>query len=172
MTENTNPVLEVAKEQRGDDVVTLSTGIRVRFKSVNPATIADIISRIQEPAVPMWLNEKKGREEPNPMDPSYLRAIERIDEQRGAAMMDALALFGLELVDGVPDDDEWLKELRLMERLGHVDLSMFDLDDTLDREFIYRKHIAIGTEDWTLLMTRVGITPEGIRQAEDSFPGN
>jgi hypothetical protein len=171
MSENTVPALAVAKEQAGDEVVTLSTGVRVRFNAVNPATMAEVVARVPEPTVPMWHNEKKGRDEPNPNDPSYLRAVERADEARGVAMMDAMALFGFELVDGIPDDN-WLKELRLLEKLGHIDLSAFDIDDDIDREFLYRKHVAMGTDDWTILLQRIGITPEGVARAEDSFPGN
>lgn len=172
MSENKkNPALAVAKEQT-DGVATFSTGVRVRFTAINPATIAEVVARVKEPEVPVWHNEAKGRDEPNPNDPSYLRAVERADEARGIATMDAMALFGFELVDGLPEDDGWLKNLRMLERLGHMDLSTFDLDDDWDKEFLYRKHVAMETDDWTLLMSRVGVTPEGVTHAEDGFPGN
>lgn len=173
---NTSPALEVAKEQRdeqGDRVVILSTGVRVRLRTVNAATISEVTSRIKDPEVPRWFNPDKGREEENPNHPAYLSGLDRANQERANAMFDALALFGVELEDdAVLDDDGWLNELRLLERLGRLDLSRFDLSDPLDRRFLYVKHVAMGTQDWSKLMRLAGISPEAVAEARRSFRGD
>ncbi len=130
-------------------------------------------SRIKDPEVPRWFNPDKGREEENPNHPAYLSALDRANQERANAMFDALALFGVELADtSVLDEDEWLGELRLLERLGRLDLSAFDLSDPLDRRFLYIKHVAMGTADWSRLMQLAGISPEAVAEARRSFRGD
>ena len=174
MSDKVNPAVAVAKEKRAgeQDVHTLSTGVRVRLLSVNAATITEVQMRIENPPVPTWFNEDKGREEDNPNHPDYLAACGKANEARALAMMDALALFGVELLDGLPEDDLWLRKLKLLARKGQLDLSVYDLDDEIDREFLYKKHIAISTPDWAKLMTLSGVPEEAVQQMEDSFPGD
>lgn len=173
MSNNQSPALEVAKEQRNEQegrVVVLSTGVRVRLRAVNAATISEVTSRIKDPEVPRWYNEKEKREEENPNHPAYLSAIDRANQERANAMFDALALFGVELEDdAVLETDGWMNELRLLERLGRLDLSKFDLSDPLDRRFLYVKHVAMGTEDWAKLMRLAGISSEAVAEARRSF---
>jgi hypothetical protein len=164
--------IEVAKEERDrqkDDIVTLSSGVRVKLLPVNPATIAGVIARIEDPKVPMWHNPQKGRDEPNPLDPSYERALVLADQQRGVATMDALALIGVELVDGLPEDDAWLKKLKLLDKVGHLDLSAFDLEDEIDVKYLYCKNVAIGSDDWPMLFARLAISEEGVETASKFF---
>jgi len=176
MSNEQNPALEVAKEHRAGQagqVVTLSTGVQVRLRNVNAATISEVTSRIKDPEVPRWFNPDKGREEENPNHPAYLSGLDRANQERANAMFDALALFGVELVDtSVLDEDGWLGELRLLERLGRLDLTPFDLSDPIDRRFLYIKHVALGTADWSKLMQLAGISPEAVAEARRSFRGD
>ena len=169
MTDKQNPVTDVAREIKGavdnSDVVTLDTGVRVKIHPVSASLIADVTARIEDPEVPIWENQKKGRREPNPMDPAYLRACERVDQARGQAAMDAMAMFGVELVDGVPEDNGWVKRLEL---IG----IKFDAEDPVEREFYYKKHIAMDNTGWALVGRKSGVSQEGITQAEASFRGN
>lgn len=155
-----NPVIEVAQEQGGiSDIHTLSTGVRVRIKPVPPALVNDVMLRVKVPQVPEVWNEKKGRGEPNPLDPGYVAALARYEQERGAAALDAVSMFGLELVDGLPDDDTWLVKLRM---LGiEVD------DNPVAREFYYKKYIALGN-DLDQLQQLMGVTPEDVAQAKKS----
>jgi len=89
------------------------------------------------------------------------------------ATRDALLVFSLELMDGVPQAGEWLERLRFLERRGHIGLDEYDLDNPLDLEYLYKKHVAMGDEnDWMLLNTTGRVTPEEVARAEDSFRGD
>jgi hypothetical protein len=79
--------------------------------------------------------------------------------------MDAMALFGVELLDGVPEDGVWVKKLKL---LGIE----FDENDPVERDFYYKKHIALAGPDFALLGRISGLSEEAITAAEDSFQGN
>jgi hypothetical protein len=125
-----HPVIEVAKDQKPitkEDVHTLESGVRVRLQTVSPALI-------NEPVVPIV--EKNGKEYPNPLDPGYHAALERYEQERGAAALDAVVMFGLELVDGMPEDDLWLRKLQMI----GVEID----DDPITQEFYYKKYIALG----------------------------
>ena len=67
-----NPAVAVAKARHGldeDGTELLSTGIRARIVPVAASLIDEAVARIRDPQVPVVMNEKKGREEENPLDP-------------------------------------------------------------------------------------------------------
>jgi len=171
-----NPAVAVAK-QRGPDndvqEVTLSTGHRAVLTPVATSLLEKVRRQIKDPPIPMWENpDKAGRKEPNPLDPTYRQQLDEAESQRSDAIMDALILFGVELVGGVPDDDGWLKKLRMLERHGQIDLGDLDLEDPMDREFAYKKYVAISADDYLQLMTLSGVTAQGVAEQVDSFPSN
>ena len=170
---NQPAAIAVAKKQRdqGDGTVTLSTGVRVRLVPVNPATIAEVVAYVKDPPVPVWYNEARDRDEPNPLDPAYQRALVLADQERGVASMDALALMGVELADGLPEDKSWLTKLKILSRQGHLDLSAFDLDDEIELKYLYVKHIAIGETDWAMLFRNLSLGEEGVKAAAGFFQG-
>ena len=169
-----NPAVAVAKRDRASDGVretTLSTGHRARLVPVATSLIETVRTQVKDPPVPMWTNPDKDREEENPNDPAYIRALVEAHDRRTAAVMDALMLFGVELLDGVPKDDGWLNNLRLLERHGQLDLGDLDLDDPLDRAFAFKKFIAISSEDYTAVMELSGVTASGVAAQAEMFPG-
>lgn len=158
-----NPVIEVAKEQQtatDDDIHTLSTGVRVRIQPVAPALINDVMLRVKVPQVPRFWNESRGKYDLNPLDPGYHRELERYEQERGSAALDAVAMFGIELVDGMPEDVGWIVKLRL---LG-IEL---DKDDPIAREFYYKKYVAFGN-DLNELQELMGVTPKDVSRAKKS----
>lgn len=170
--QKTDPVLEAAQERAGGDVVVLSTGVRARLKGVAASLVDEVTQRIEDPPIPVWHNPTKDRDEPNPGDPIYLQAVAKVQRQRGLASIDALVMFGVELVDGLPSDDGWIARLKFLEKLGHVDLSRFDLDEPLEREFVYKRFIAVGADDLVLLTKRTMVSPEDVQRAKESFPSS
>lgn len=171
---NKNPAVQTARERADGDrrVITLQTGDQARLVPVSAALIDEVSNRVKDPPVPMVYVAEKEREEENPSDPAYLRAMGEAARLRGIAVMDAMVMFGVELLDGVPEDDGWIKKLQFMERRGQIDLSSFDLTDPLDREFCYKRYVAVPTtviEDITRIS---GVSAEDIERAERSFPGN
>jgi hypothetical protein len=159
-----NPVVEVAKEtrQKKDEPVTLLTGVRVKFKPVAASLVASVTAKYEYPKVPMWFNPDKGREEENPTHPDYLAERERTDAQRAIASMDAMAMFGVELIDGLPEDKRWIKQLKL---LGIE----FDETDDVACEFYYKRYIALSSGDYLALGQLTGLTEQAISEAARQF---
>lgn len=167
-----NPALEAAKDRASEGMPerVLSTGVRVRLGSVSATLIEEVSSRIPYPDVPMWFNKDKERDEPNPGDPKYIDEIAAVDRERGIAAMDAMIMFGVELLEGVPEDDVWVNKLRFLEKRKMLDLSGYDFKDALDREFLFKRYVAIGALDLDLISEMIGVSEEAIAQAVDSFP--
>lgn len=159
-----NPVVAVAREHRdasGDTV--LSTGVRAKLTPVSAALIDEVTARIPNPAVPMWHNPDGDKDEPNPMHPSYVAALTESNRRRGMAALDAVIMFGVGLVDPVPDTG-WEKKLK---RLG-IEVDASDPDE---REWAYKKYVAVGAADLNRLMALSGVSQEAVARAADSFPG-
>ena len=86
--------------------------------------------------------------------------------------MDAMVMFGLELVDGMPEDDGWLRKLRFMEKRGQVDLSAYDTEDPFDLEFLYKRYIAADQEIIGRISAMSTLTGEAMERAERNFRRN
>lgn len=167
-----HPVIAAAKARREDDViVTLSTGVRARYKAVPPVLIGEVATAIKTPPVPR-VNRGDGVEIENPADPAYLAAIEQSNVDRNMLIMDAFIMFGIELVDGVPEDDGWLRRIQLMAKRGGVDLSGYDLDNPVDREFVYKKYVAVSSVDLGKVGEMSRITGEDIEASSATFPSD
>lgn len=163
-----------AKEKRRvttDEIVVLSTGVRAKINPVSATLIDAVQAKIQDPDPPLVFIDEKGREEPNFSDPKYIRAMERANTDRVLAAMDAMVLFGVHLVDGLPEDESWLRNLQLLEKMGTLDLSDLDLNDALEREFAYKRYFAMGLQDIALVANATGLSEEDIAQAEATFRG-
>lgn len=158
----TNPAVEVAKEQATeitDGIHTLSTGVKVRIVPVSPSLVLDVMMRVKMPEPPIVTKGNKSF--PNPLDPHYAASLEQYGMERGKASLDAMAMFGLELVDGVPQDTEWITKLKLI----GIEI---DSDDKVSCEFYYKKYIALGgnTDILNEIQALMGITPEDVEKAK------
>jgi hypothetical protein len=164
-----NAAVETAKERTQSEISVLSTGVRAILHPVSASLMQDVVSRIPEPEIPIKYNEAKGRDEPNEFSPIYLKAVSDTERKRASASIDAMAMFGIELVDGLPESTKWLQNLKLMEKLGNLDLSIFDLEDEIDLEFLFKRYIALGNDDLIKIGMLTGIKREDIEQAKASF---
>lgn len=163
-----NPAVKTAKaraQEANPDGIVLSTGIRVRLHSVSASLIDEVRARIKDPDVPIIHDEEKGRELPNPSDPTYLRQLEEAEETRNRAALDAVIMFGTELLDGLPDDNVWI------DRLEFLDINV-GADDATAREFAYKKYIAVGAPDLPILFTASAATEAEVQQAMRGFRGD
>ena len=159
-----NPVVVVAREHRdasGDTV--LSTGVRAKLTPVSAALIDEVTSRIPNPNVPTWHNPDTGRDDPNPLHPDYIAALGEANRKRGMAALDAIIMFGVGLVEPVPDTG-WEKKLK------HLGIEV-DVSDPDEREWSYKKYVAVGAADLNRLMALSGVSQEAVARAADSFPG-
>jgi hypothetical protein len=176
-----SPAPGVASERKQDteEIVTLAGGVRAKVLPVPASLIDEVASRVEEPEIPVWHNEEKGRDEPNPSDPNYLKDVAESERQKGLAAIDAMAMFGLELIDPIPYKDEetgkeaeWVKKLRYMEFRGLFDLSEYDLENDMDREFLWKRYIGVDTNVLTRISQTSGLTAKEVADAEKSFQRN
>ena len=176
MSSKPSPAVTTAKyiqdRDREDAIITLENGVRIRILPVSATLIDEVTSRIEDPEVPMWKNPDKDRDEPNPNDPKYIKALRDADRRRGVASMDAMVMFGVELVDGVPEVDGWLKKLQALEHLGRLDLSAYDLNDPIDIEFLYKRFVIADARLLEKIGKKSGLGAEDLERAERSFPSD
>lgn len=170
--DNSNPVLEVAKNRKSVDDILNVNGIQIRIIPVSAALIEEITRRVKDPIVPRVMSPDGDREVDNPGDPRYLAELAEASSRRNRAAVDALALFGIELINGLPQDDSWLKRLKYLERLKHIDLSEFDLNDPMDQEFLYKRYVLVSGDVLERVSRASGVNPADIEAAESSFPGS
>ena len=173
MSNEKKAAIEVSKERRDGsepDIIELPYGVTAKIVPVPPQLIEEVTSRIKNPEVPKWHNEEKDRDEPNPNDPAYLKALAEAETLRGIASVDAFALFGLD-IDGLPEDEKWLKKLKFMEKRGLIDLSDYDLNDPEEKEFVYKRYVALNGNVLNAIVKSSGVSEKEIQAAEASFRG-
>lgn len=174
MTSRSRAVIDAAKQNNGTEESTLfdlPNGVKGKVVPVSARLISDVLARIKDPEPPMVFIEDKGREEPNYSDPTYLRAMRDAEAERNSAGMDAMLMFGLQIVGGL-NTDSWLNNLKMMSKMGHIDLSIYNLDDPLELEYLYKRYIGSTAEVFTRIGEVSGISPEEVAKAEASFKSN
>lgn len=164
-----NAAKRVASGQGEEQEVTLSTGVRVRLHPVSSSLVEEMKAAIPMPPVPVVYIEAKDREEENPNDPRYIDAVDEVKSKRGDAVLDALLIFGVELIDGLPEDKTWLKKLQLLERRKTMNLSGFDLEDDFDLEFLFKKYVAVAGADLHVISGLHGFAPMEVARARATF---
>jgi hypothetical protein len=160
------------KDGSGEHV--LSTGVRVRLSPVSMTLLQETQQAIPDPEVPMWENVDKGTFEPNPDHPDYLKALNKADVDRNRAALDTMIMFGVELLDGIPDDG-WVDKLRFSKRLGisTVDVDDFDLESDIEKKYLYTRYVAVSTKDMVTVMNAcAGVSEEEVAAAVRSFQGD
>jgi hypothetical protein len=167
MARGNGKITDIAKE---DNFVILTTGVKVKLNPAPVFAVERAASGIKLPPVPTQTLED-GRVVENPLHPNYVQAQREVAEKQNAAAIDAMIVF-VDLVDGLPEGDEWLKKLKYLVKLGHFpkeDLEKFDLEDQDDREFVYKKFVAFGAPDIQMLTDANGIREEDLAVARESF---
>jgi hypothetical protein len=167
-----NEAKRIARGQGESEIITLSTGVVVRLKPVSSSLVEQVRSAIPMPEVPVVFIKEKEREEENPNDPHYINEVEEVNRKRSEAILDALCIFGIELVDGLPEDDAWLKKLQKLEQRGGLDLSGFDLEDEFDRDLLYKRCVAVAGDDLSIVGTLHGPRPLEVARARSMFLGD
>lgn len=165
-------VIDAVKTEEKSDVVTLSTGYRAIIKPVSARLMQAVMAKFPEPQVPIVYNEERGRKEEDPFNDEYRARLSEIIQQKAAASLDTMAMFGIELVDPIPDDSTWLAKLRLFDQLGLLDLTEYDLEDETTKEFLFKRYIALGNADLVKISMLSGIRSADIKAAEETFQGS
>ena len=97
----------------------LFNGDYVKVRGISPALIDRIQAQIAEPKAPVVL-AASGEEIVNYNDPVYQEELKEVENKRSVAALNAIILFGLELVDAdgnpveAPADRKWERSLKRM----------------------------------------------------------
>lgn len=158
-----------------NNTLTLQSGVVLRLSPVPPELLRRAASKIPEPQVPRIYLEDKGREENNPNDPAYLKALEERIELQTLAQVNVAVLYGtaIERVpEGFPgpDDRAWWGSL--------VEDGFLTEDDVGTERRRYLNWVlmraALGSDE-TLLFARVialcGLTEGEVQEVVSSFRG-
>lgn len=161
-----NQGFEVAKE------VTLSNGVVLKIKPMPPMLLTSVQNSIPEPAIPVVFLEDKGRDEPNPNHPEYIRAMNERAEALAMATSNLIlyaCTSAVSVPEGVfgPDDDGWV---RLTEMAG----IKFDKNDKIERYLAWLRSYAVATIDdmnkvQTLPLQLAGTMETEVEAVQDSF---
>jgi hypothetical protein len=154
---NENPAVELAKEKAGSPdesrIITLTCGLKAKIIPVASSVIGIVSASVPDPEVPT--QEIDGRKVENPMHPAYEQALERAEETRVERVNDALINLGLELIDEIPPDEEWMPKLNLMVKMGYL--------------FVFKRYIAVSSTDLMAVGIAARVRSEDIGRLVDSF---
>jgi hypothetical protein len=166
-------IVDALKESTKEKDIFEAEGVMIKVRPVSALLIQEITSRIKDPNPPMQPNpDKDGRMEENPFDPTYVDELRETTTRRALATSDTMVMFGLELVDGLPKDETWIKKLKWLEKTGRLDLSDIDFNDPFEKEFAFKKFIA-ATNPTIMEVTRAsGVTQADLDTATESFQRN
>jgi len=173
MSNNKPAAVQVAREHQDEEKsarIVERLGVRARLVPVPEGILEDAERKIADPPVPIFKDES-GIEMENPSDPAYIRATDEANAQRGIAAIEAMCLFGVQLLDGLPEDDTWRKKLAFYEKRGHIDLSWVDWKDELEVEFVFIRYAFVIMADINYIGRASRMTAEELARAEASFRG-
>ena len=158
---------------KNDETFTSESGLKLKLKKVSRYIALEIGNKIPVPDVPTWVNEDKGREEENPNDPDYLKAVQKANYDRAMLVTTSTIALGTEITtlptDMVgPDDDEWLEVLEALD-------IQVEVKNKRLRYCAWLKYIGLpnGTEfdELTMKVLRYSglVSEEDVQKAQDSF---
>ena len=156
----------------GGDTVVLGTGVEVRLKPVSAFSLDMVRQTVKDPKPPTY--ERDGIVEANIGDPDYLENVKKALDERNRAVMEALLVLGVELVDGVPPVDTWLKQVRYLNKRYDAKIGDgYDLEDPDDQDLLYKLVVAVGPNDWKTIGLGCGtMSEEDIQMEMDNFRGD
>ncbi len=151
---------------------TLNCGVVLRFKPVPSLAIREAAMRIEAPTVPVIHVEDKGRDEENPNDPAYLKAVAEFEAARAMVANDVILLLGNE-VESVPEgvaavqDQSWIEDL-------HALGIEFDTENRAARKLAWLKFYVLRTDEDSVKalmgpMRSAGVSEVDVAQAMASF---
>ena len=163
-----NAAVEVAEnEKQSDGIDTNVNGVSFKIDSVASNLIGKVVEKIIAPSIPI-IEGQDGQELANPNSPQYIEDMKDYQRKRALASVDAMIMFGLKLVEPIPEDD-WLGDLVFMEVLSDA-----EIEKASDKqiEFWYKKYIVCDNETIKNLSEKTGVTGKSVRNARDSFRGD
>ncbi len=121
--------------------ITLTTGVVLRLKKFSFMRIQSIVSQFKEPEIPKEWDVAREREIRNPDSPVYLAEKAEMDQRRTMAVIDAIMVFGTEIIS-VPKDFPKLEDDNWIEELEFINIKV-DKESRLARYLNWVKNVAI-----------------------------
>ena len=143
---------KVEEEVIPDNVVTLSTGIRVQFLRPLPQSIRQVlvISSFNDMNL-----DSAGRVKDNLTSAEQLGVAKKMYDFNGAILINGLMTGSIKIYDGLPKDGKWLAPFKInpMIKAQHPDL---DFNEPLHLEFLYLFYNAfLDAEDYEILSQKM-----------------
>lgn len=173
----------MAKIVEGDvlapDVKVLSTGMKVRFKPVNSMTVQRAADSVVLPEVYVQaINQPNGvvKFAQNPNHPDYAKKVEEAEKERSLRSLEAMVFYGVELVDPLPEDDEWLADLGMMmnlDRYYYTDAEGKSKISKKAKVMLYVIHQGAKTPaDYQMIAENVMVTEAAVQEQQKAFRDN
>lgn len=151
--------------------VVLPSGVKVRLVAVPNMVVMAMTKLVKEPQIPVYRNDAKDRDEPNPLDPLYLRAIEDYKSALGDLTVQAYLANGVRVLT-IPADkheltsDQWAEGLRFI----GIDVP----ESGLGRTVAWLKYHILEDADLMDILSGIAIaggavTEAQVQQAAESF---
>lgn len=163
----------VEKRKKVGEVFSTAKGIKIKLSPVATSIFTEAMAEIEDAIPPTYTNKETGKDELNPAHPQYQKDIKKVEKQKIEASMNAMILFGIELIDPVPEDTKWLDLLVYGKRITKEEKKAALEDETgIDLEFLYKKYVVTDGDITNQLARLTGVTQEQIASAQKSFPDN
>lgn len=160
----------VRKKENKDKIHKTPDGFSVRFHPVAANVIREAQVRIPDPVAPTFVHPTSGEERENLSHPEYIKELAAVKELRVKAAMNAMLLFGLELIDPIPDDNDWLDKLLYLQLINQAEFDEATSEEgKFLRELFYKNFIVSDLIVLKKLQGLSGITEEMIAQARKTF---
>lgn len=182
ITDAAAKAVSLAEGRKRIELVTLSTGVVLRFRPVSPTVLDRARQAVPVPQPPVVYNEARDRSEPNPNHPDYLAAVRAYDEQLVLAAWRAAAILGTKiesLPEGFPGpfEDRWIEELEAGLPEGQTLDVQRELTNERERNARYFQWLslyAFGTEEDAFTVaaiapSTVSLTEEEVAAYVESF---
>jgi hypothetical protein len=156
----------------------LSNGIILTLKPVPPFLLQAVMGEFKDPEVPVVFMQEKGRDEPNPNDPEYIKAMEEVSAKQDKAINDFLLSVGTDvksIPEGYfpPESDEWIKQIEFASEISGANIYV-DKENPIKRYLYWLRFYAIETGFDSAVINTIAYSLGGIREGEvqeviDSF---
>ncbi len=159
------------KKKSKNKITTTPSGYRVKLVPVAANVLREAQSRIPDATTRTFTNPTDGKEYENPAHPEYIAEVKLVQEERTKASMSAMVLFGMELLEPIPEDNEWLEKCRFAKLITEEEYKeAISTDGKYMREMLFKTYVV---SDFTIInqiASMSGVTQEMVAQARDSFP--
>jgi hypothetical protein len=126
-----------------DNVVTLSSGVRVQFLGALPATTAQqiVVTTFQDANL-----DANGNVKADMSSIEQLKLAKRMFDYNRSILSFALSMRLIKLYDGLPKDSEWLDYLEVNPQVRN-DMPDINFHKRVHQELLYLMYIAFATEE-------------------------